>query len=265
ARVRDVALGAYAHQDVPFEKLVEELEPKRNLGQNPLFQVLFALYYAPAAIRELGPGLRVEFDGVAIEQAKFDLTISLTVEKEGLTNSLEYNTDLFDVTTIRRLAGHLETLLAGAVADPERRLSELVLMGVAERGQLLVEWNDTRIEYERATPVHELIETRVAASPDAIAVVDGGAWVSYAELNRRANRLAHSLRARGAEPEVPVGIFMERSVELVVALLGALKSGAAFVPLDPSYPDERLQFMATDTEISLAVTEDRLSDRLTGN
>ncbi|MCP4662996.1 MAG: AMP-binding protein, partial [bacterium] len=261
-RVRDVALDAYAHQDLPFEKLVEELEPKRNLGQNPLFQVLFALYYAPAAIRELGPGLRVELEGVAGDQAKFDLTLSLTVAEERLTNGLEYNTDLFDLTTIRRLAGHLEILLAGAVADPERRLSELPLVPAAERHQLLCEWNDSRTADPGDLLLHALFAGQAAATPEAVAVAAGDEQLSYRELEARANRLAQELEARGVGPEVRVGISMERSPAMVVGLLAILKAGGAYLPLDPTHPEERLAAMLEDSRAPVLLSEEALAGRL---
>ncbi|MCP4654861.1 MAG: amino acid adenylation domain-containing protein, partial [bacterium] len=241
---------------------VEELEPKRNLGQNPLFQVLFALYYAPAAIRELGPGLRVELGGVAGEQAKFDLTLSMTVEKEGLPTGLEYNTDLFDVTTIRRLAGHLETLLAGAVADPERGLSELPLVPAAERHQLLCEWNDSRTADPGDLLLHALFARQAAATPEAVAVAGGDEQLSYRELEARANRLAQELEARGVGPEVRVGISMERSPAMVVGLLAILKAGGAYLPLDPTHPEQRLASMLADSRAPVLLSEEALAGRL---
>ncbi|MCP4658779.1 MAG: amino acid adenylation domain-containing protein, partial [bacterium] len=280
ARARDVALGAYAHQDVPFEKLVEELEPERNLGQNPMFQVFFALYYAPAAIRELGPGLRVGLEGAAVEQAKFDLTLSLSVVEEGLANGLEYNTDLFDITTIHRLAGHLETLLAGAVADPERGLSELPLLSAAEMQQAMREWTDPAALWPPWVlpegTLGELFAAQAKRRPEAVAVIAGGSpgggqmWgsglrqrvLSYRELNARANQVAHSLRALGVRPEIPVGIAAERGIELVVGLWGILKAGGVYLPLDPGLPEERLGFMLRDAGARVVLVQESLAGAL---
>ncbi|MCP4655333.1 MAG: amino acid adenylation domain-containing protein, partial [bacterium] len=267
ARVRDVALGAYAHQDLPFEKLVEELEPERRLSHNPLVQVFLALHDAPAVIRELAPGLAVELDAVRTGQAKFDLTLALEQAVGELRGELEYSTDLFDATTIRRMAAHLESLLRGVVTDPEQRLRQLPLLPPAERWQLVGEWNDHRATAAEDLLLHELFAVRAAVVPDAVALVAAERRLSYHELNRRANRLAHSLRVRGVArnleaPEALIGICMEPSPELVVGLLAILKAGGAFVPLDPSYPEERLAFMIRDTELSVLVTEERLRAQL---
>ncbi|MCP4661861.1 MAG: AMP-binding protein, partial [bacterium] len=218
ARVRDVALGAYAHQDLPFEKLVEELEPERNLSHNPLMQVLFVLQNAPVAPEarsnttiaspELAPGLRVELGGVASDQAKFDLTLALQEDEAGLIGEVEYNTDLFDATTIRRLVGHYRTLLEDVAADPERRVAELRWLSPPEEQQLLREWSGAA--YPREAAVHELFTARTAKSPEAVALILGVAdeHLSYRELDRRANRLAHLLRGCGVGPEVCVGLCL---------------------------------------------------------
>ncbi|MCP4660764.1 MAG: non-ribosomal peptide synthetase, partial [bacterium] len=187
-RSRETALGAYVHQDLPFEKLVEELEPNRDLGQNPLVQVLFALQNAPVTIPDLAPGLRVEIGGVATGVAKFDLILALMEDPEGIGGAVEYNTELFDATTIRRLVGHLEGLLEGAVADPEKRLSELPWLRPAEQRQLLVEWNDTAGDYPGELSIARLFELRAERVPEAVAAVFGDESLSYGELNRRANR-----------------------------------------------------------------------------
>ncbi|MCP4663182.1 MAG: amino acid adenylation domain-containing protein [bacterium] len=272
ARVRDVALRAYAHQDLPFERLVEELEPERSLARNPLVQVLFVLQTTPMTTRELGPGLDLELAYVDTGTAKLDLSLVLE-DESALRGEVEYSTDLFDATTIRRMVGHLQNLLAAVAAYPERRISELPLLPAAERRQLLVEWNDgggvvgRDARYPVALAVHELFEAQVEATPEAVAVVRAGERLSYGELNRRANRLAHTLRALGAgrnagAPEVLVGLCLEPSGDLIVALVGILKSGAAFVPLDPSFPADRLAFMIEDTGISMLVTRERLRNAL---
>ena len=198
ARVRETALEAYAHQDVPFEKLVEELHPQRDLSRSPLFQVLFALQGAPPSEAKL-PGLTMRrFQAHGDVPAKFELSLELDDAASGLNGSFEYNTDLFDAATIARMAGHLRTLLEGVVANPDQRISELPLLTGAERQQLLVEWNDTRVQYPEAACIHQLFEAQVKRTPDAVALVNRGQRLSYAELNRRANRLAHRLRALGS-------------------------------------------------------------------
>ncbi|MCP4654400.1 MAG: amino acid adenylation domain-containing protein, partial [bacterium] len=250
-RVRQVTLGAFAHQDLPFEHLVEELQPHRDLSRQPLFQVMFVLQNTPGPGLRL-PGLQVSELAVHNGTAKFDLTFSLNEDPSGLTGSVEYSTDLYDRTTVVRLWGCLRSLLAGIAADPDGRLSELPLQSQAEERQLLLEWNDNASPYPRDAAIHELFEEQAARTPEAVAVVFGGsgapdAQVSYRELNRRANRLAHSLRACGVGAEVCVGLCVDRSMEMVVGILGILKAGGAYVPLDPSYPSERLRFMLDDT------------------
>ncbi len=235
ARVRESALEAYAHQDVPFEKLVEELKPQRDLSRSPLIQVMFALQNAPGGELAL-PGLEVTAQALDTATAKFDLTLSLTERPEGLRGVLEYATDLFDAATIERMAGHFTTLLEGIVAQPETPIGELPLLTPAERHQLLVQWNDTAVDYPRDQCIHQLFEEQVARTPDAVAVVFEDRQLTYAELNARANQLAHYLRTLGVGPDVLVGLCLERSLELVVGLLGILKAGGAYLPLDPSYP-----------------------------
>jgi amino acid adenylation domain-containing protein len=256
-RVREVALGAYAHQDLPFERLVEELQPARDLSRNPLFQVTFQLLNTPSAPRPTAdpdvPPLDVQ-RGTSI----FDVAFTLWEGPQGLTGGLEYDTDLFDAGTIERMAGHIETLLAGAVADPNQRLSELPLLTDRERHQLLVTWNATAVDHPDDRCVHELFEAQAAATPGAVSVLGDGLEVSYAELNGRANQLARRLRRLGVEPGVLVGICLERSVEMVVALLGVLKSGGAYVPLDPYYPTRRLATMLEDSQAPVLLTQRRL-------
>jgi amino acid adenylation domain-containing protein len=260
-RVRDRALQAFEHQDLPFEKLVEELHPDRNLSLSPLFQTMFVLQNAPLGALEL-PGLKLEPLEVQRAIAKFDLTLELIETAEGLQGTFEYNAQLFDETTIARMAAHWRRVLAEMVAQPDRRLAELALLTQAERRQQLVEWNATAAPIDDARPVHVRFAEQAARTPDAAAVIVGEERLSYAELNRRANQLAHHLRGLGVGPETRVGIFMERSFELTIGLLGALKAGAAYIPLDPSYPAERLQFMLSDAQAPLVITHARLVDRL---
>ncbi|MEH2411053.1 amino acid adenylation domain-containing protein [Nostoc sp.] len=259
-RVRELALGAYAHQDLPFEQLVEELQPPRDLSHTPLFQVMFVLQNAPMSALEL-PGLI--FSPLASESstAKFDLTLDMTETVQGLVGTLEYNTDLFESSTICRMVGHLQMLLSGIVANPQQRLSQLSLLTQAEK-TLLVEWNDTSVEYPQHQCIHQLFETQVERSPDAIAVVFEDQQLTYQELNQRANQLAHYLRSLGVRPEVLVGICVERSLEMVIGLLGILKAGGAYVPLDPSYPAERLAFMLENSQPKVLLTQQHLVESL---
>jgi len=257
ARVRERALEAYAHQDLPFEKLVEELAPRRDASRNPLFQVMFVLQNTPQERWQL-PGVQVEPLAIDTHSAKFDLTMELTEAEGRLLGVLEYATDLFDAATAERMLGHFRVLLESIVADAGQRVAQLELLEAAERRRLLVEWNDTARPYPREATIQALFEAQVERSPGAIAVSCAGQELTYGELNARANRLAHELRARGVGPDVLVGLCLERSLELVVALLGVLKAGGAYVPLDPSYPAERLAFMLEDTRAPVLITQERL-------
>src|SRR5919112_1141017 len=264
SRVREVALGAYDHQDLPFEKLVEELQPERDLSRVPLSQVFFALQNVPQEALEL-PNLVLEQQKVESGTVKYDLSFFLSEAVEGLKGRLVYNADLFEYVTIERMLGHLKTLLKGIVEDPDQRLSELPLLSEAERHQLLFEWNDTRAEYPEDRCVHELFEERARRTPDAVAVMFEERQLTYRELDRRANQLAHYLRALGVGPDVLVGICVERSLEMAVGLLGILKTGGAYVPLDPAYPEERLSFMLEDAKAPVLLTLERLVEGLPYN
>ena len=256
-RVREVCLGAYGHQDLPFDRLVEELHVQRDLSRNPLFQVMVVLHNASLRTVEL-PGLTLSFVEGDSETAHFDLTLQIVDTEQGLTAALVYNTDLFEVGTIARMLGNFQTLLEAVVADPEQRLSDLPLLTEAERQQLLVEWNDTKTDCPQDLCIHQLFEAQVERTPDAIAVVFEAEQLTYGELNRRANQLAHHLRALGVGPEVLVALCLERSLEMVIGLLGILKAGGAFVPLDPAYPKERLAFMLKDAQVPVLLTQERL-------
>ena len=261
SRVREVALGAYDHQDLPFEKLVEELQPERDLSRVPLSQVFFALQNMPQEALEL-PDLALEQQKVESGTVKFDLSFFLSEVEQGLRGRLVYNADLFDDDTIERMLGHLQTLLKGIVEDPDRHLSELPLLGEAERLQLLFEWNDTATGHPRDRCVHERFGEQAERTPDAIAAVCGDEQLTYQELNLRANQLAHHLRTLGVGPDVLVGICVERSLEMVVGLLGILKAGGAYVPLDPSYPAARLKFILGDARTPVLLTQERLVEGL---
>jgi amino acid adenylation domain-containing protein len=254
AQVRERTLGAHEHQDLPFEKLVEELGIERSLSHTPLVQAVFALQSGSADGLRLA-GLETETLEVEQETAKFDLTLSLQAREHGLEGRIAYGTDLFDAATIARLVAHYRTLLEGIAADPGRRLSELSLLGAGERRQLLVDWYAAGAPLPVDRCVHEIFQAQAGRTPAAVAVVHGGEQITYADLDRRANRLAHALRARGVGPEARVGLLLERGPELVVALLATLKAGGAYVPLDPAYPSERLRFMAADAGVELILTQ----------
>ncbi len=264
ARVKEVTLGAYTHQDVPFEKLVEELQPERSLSRTPLFQVVFALHNMPGQASELS-GLKLSGLPLDIGKSQFDLSLFAFEGAEGLSCVLEYSTDLFDAATATRMLGHFARLLEAIVADPEQRLSKLPLLSEAERHQLLVEWNDTATVYPKDKTIHQLFEAQVEERPDAVAVVFEDHQLTYRELNRRANQLAHYLQRSGVRPEVRVGIMMERSVEMVVGLLGILKAGGAYVPLDAAYPKERLAFVLEDADLPVLLTQAHLHTELPGH
>jgi amino acid adenylation domain-containing protein len=255
--VRETALGAFAHQDVPFERLVEELQPERDLSRTPLFQAMFVLQNAPAPRLDL-PGLSLAVSEVDNGTAKFELTLSLEETGDGLLGWIEYNSDLFDIPTVERFAASFGRLLEAAVADPDRPLAGLPLLGEAGRLQLLAEWNDTRAEIPGEALVHRLVETQAERAPDAVAVSGGGLDLTYGELRRRALRLAGALRAAGVGPDVPVGIFAERSCETVVGLLAVLEAGGAYLPLDPLYPVERLASMLEDSRTAVVLAQERL-------
>ncbi len=261
AAVRGVALDAYAHQELPFERLVEELQPERNLSTSPLFQVLFVLQNAPQPAIEI-PDLRLETMPFEGETAKFDLGLALAEAGDRIEGVLEYNRDLFDAVTAERLAGHFRDLAAAVVDDPGRRISQLPWLTPGQRHQLLVEWNDSAVDEGPGHCVHELFAAQAARRPEATALTFEREHLSYGELDRRTNQLAHHLRALGVGPEMRVGLCAERSVELVVGMLGILKAGGAYVPLDPEYPLPRLQFMAETAGVALVLTREKWLEAL---
>ncbi|HEU4561131.1 MAG TPA: amino acid adenylation domain-containing protein, partial [Longimicrobium sp.] len=256
-RVREATLGAYDHQEVPFEKLVAELQPARSLGHSPLFQVMFSLDHASGADSVLA-GLEMKPVGAERETAKFDLSLGLVEGPRGGWASLSYSTDLFERGTILRMLGHLERVLEQVAEDPDRRLSGLDLLRTEERARLLEEWNRTEAEYPADRCIHHLFEAQVERTPGAVAVSHEEERLTYAQLNERANRLAHHLRGRGVGPEVRVGVCLERSLELVVSVFAVLKAGGVYVPLDPSYPATRLQRMLADSGAEVLLTQTRL-------
>ena len=274
-QVRQTVTGAIAHQDYPFPLLVERLRPNRDPSRSPLFQVWFVLQMPyQAGVRDGLSGLneganRGEADGLKLEpydmaqqEGQFDLALEMVAEPEWLTGVFKYDAHLFDAATIERMAGHFQSVLEAVIAQPEERVSNLPLLRAGERYQLLEAWNDTRVEYDLNISLHQLIEAQVDRTPDAAAVLFEAEQLSYGELNRRANQLAHHLRSLGVGPETLVGIFMERSLEMVIGLLAVLKAGGAYVPLDPAYPEERLAFMMADAQAPVLLTQARLKARL---
>ncbi|MEH2290131.1 amino acid adenylation domain-containing protein [Nostoc sp.] len=253
-RVRKVALAAYAHQDLPFEQLVEELQLQRSLSHTPLFQVMFVLQNSPMPALELS-GLILNLLDIDNGTAKFDLTLEITEKAQKIFANLEFNTDLFKESTIKRMAGHFQTLLEEITVNPKLQLSKLSLLTEPEKHQLLLEWNNTKVEYPQVQCIHQLFEAQVECTPDAVAVVFEDQQLTYWELNTRANQLANYLRSLGVKPEVLVGICVERSLNMVIGLLGILKAGGAYVPLDPSYPKERLAFILEDTQAPVLLTQ----------
>jgi amino acid adenylation domain-containing protein len=253
----ETVLAAQEHQDLPFERLVDELQPERSLAYAPVVQAMLGFQGSPLAALRL-PALLVTPLEVDSGTAKLDLTLLIEDDGEVLRGACSYATELFDRATVTRLLRHFETLLAGAVMAPERRLSELLLVSEPELQQLLREWNDTRHAWRQEACLHELIEHQARLSPGAVAVVCGGEALGYAELDARADLWAGVLRRSGVGPETLVGVCLERSLEMVVSLLAVLKAGGAYVPLDPSYPQERLAYMLADSRVPVLLTQERL-------
>ncbi|MEH2040987.1 amino acid adenylation domain-containing protein [Nostoc sp.] len=260
-RVRQRILQAYAHADLPFDELVKALQPQRDLSYTPLFQVLFVLQNAPISEVEL-TALTISSLPTQSAVAKFDLTLSLQNTATGLVGMWQYNADLFDAATIERMSRHFQTLLEGIVANPQERISQLPLLTELEQQQLLVDWNDTQSDYSQDKCIHQLFEEQVKRTPDAVAVVYENQQLTYHQLNCRANQLAHYLKSLGVGADVLVGLCVERSLEMVVGLLGILKAGGAYVPLDPEYPQDRLSFMLEDTQLSILLIQQHLIERL---
>ncbi|HEU0300184.1 MAG TPA: condensation domain-containing protein, partial [Longimicrobium sp.] len=257
-RVKERALGAQHHQDIPFEQVVELLQPVRSLSHSPVFQVMFAWQNATGGALEL-PGLAVsEVDAPEHETAKFDLSLWLYEADGRIAGGLTYATSLFERATMERYAGYLQRVLEAMVAHEGRRVDGIELLAAAERAQVVEEWNATEAAYPADTCIHELFEAQVERTPDAVAVVFEEQELTYRELNERANRLAHFLVGRGVGPDVRVGVCLERTHEMVVSLLGVLKAGGAYVPLDPGYPAERLAFTLADSGVAVLLTQEKL-------
>ncbi|HKG94775.1 MAG TPA: amino acid adenylation domain-containing protein [Gemmatimonadaceae bacterium] len=261
-RVRESALGAYANQDVPFERLVDALQPTRDLSRSPLFQVLFILQNVPSAPLQLS-GLEMSTMEVDAGAAKFDITLSVVADDHGFVGHVEYNTDLFDAATVDRLMGHYRTLLEAVVADSDRKLSQLPILTEGERKEILVEWNDTARAIRGGDKrIDQLVAEQAARTPDATALAFESRTMTYRELDERSNQLARHLQRMGVGPDVLVGVYVERSIEMMVGLLGVLKAGGAYVPLDPTYPRDRVAYMIEDSRAAVLLTQQRLARRL---
>ncbi|MFF0087445.1 amino acid adenylation domain-containing protein [Streptomyces canus] len=263
-RAHEVNLGAQSHQDLPFDKIVEIVQPERDRSGTPLIQVMFV--YRPKPMGDTGlvgglPGLEKALN-IDNGTSKFDLTFSLQSDPKGYRLAIEYSSDLFDEETVVRMADHFESLITAAVAAPDTPIEALPLLTADERRALVVDWNDTTTAYPQDRCLHELFEEHADGQPDAIAVSSAKGSLTYAELDRRANQLAHHLRALGAGPDTPVAISMEKSLDLVVGLLAIVKAGSAYLPLDPAYPADRLGFMLTDSAAPILLTQEHLRDAL---
>ncbi|HEU4558643.1 MAG TPA: condensation domain-containing protein, partial [Longimicrobium sp.] len=262
-QVREAMLGAYEHQEVPFEKLVAELQPERSLSHSPLFQVMFTLQNAEGGGDAL-PGLRVGGAGVAREIAKYDLSLTLSTTAQGLLGGLNYSTDLFERGTIERMLGHLARVLEQVAADADVSLSRLELLDGAERSMVVEEWNRTERPYPRNVCVHELFDAQVRERPGAMAMIWGDVELTYRDLDARANQLANHLVRLGVGPDARVGVLLERSAELIVSILAVLKAGGAYVPLDPGYPPERLRLMLADSSVRVLLSRGGLAEVVEG-
>src|SRR5215213_8237694 len=262
ARERETALGAYAHQDLPFGKLVQELRPTQDPSLNPVAQAAFIYLDFPELKTMESMGLEVTPLVIDNGASRFDLTLALTETDDGFNGSFEYISELYERPRMERMAKHLETLLEHVVADPDRRIRELPLLTRRERRQLLYDFNDTRRDPQPAGTIHRLFEAQAARTPDAPALESGGASLSYRELNRRADRLARRLRALGVGPEVRVGLVLERSAEQIIGLLGVLKAGGAYVPVESSAPRERVRYVLADAGVRVVVTQGGLAEGL---
>lgn len=264
-QARNVVLEAYANQDVPFEQVVDGLEIERSLSYNPLFQVMFALQNAPLNALEL-PDLKAQYLAVENQRIKFDLSLVLeeieTEQGSYLEGFWEYDSDLFTAERITRMVGHFQTLLKGIVANPQQTIGELPLLTDPEKQQILVEWNQTQVPYRDHQCIHQLFEEQVAKNPDAVAVIYEQESLTYQQLNQKANQLAHYLQSLGIKTEELVGVCIERSPLIIIGILGILKAGAAYLPLDPSHPPNRLIYMVEDSGVSVVLTQEKLANTL---
>ena len=261
AQVRQTSLDAFSHKNIPFETLVKELKPERYMSSNPLFQVMFVYHKAPS-LPAFGPDLGVERVPFHPSSAKFDLTLHISEEQGQLSATFEYAKDLFEHNTIERMQGHLKTLLEGIVANPEATIADLPLLTPPERHQILTEWNSVTAPIDGSTLVHQMFEQHVSKTPDNTAVVFQGQQLTYKQLNEKSNSVASYLLEKGAGTNTLVGLYTERSLELIVGILGILKAGCAYLPLDPEYPAERTDFMVQDAGVPVILTQGHLTSHL---
>ena len=262
-RVKETTLEAYANQDVPFEQLVEVLMPQRDLTRSPLFQVLFVLQNVPWRALELGAAKMLPFE-IDSGAAQFEMSLMLVETSSGMEGSVSYNTDLFDAATISRMIDHYLMLLSGIVENPKQPVAWLPLLTAEEKELVVEKWNRTESQYPLDKCLHEMFEEQVARTPMAVAVVDDSRRVTYDELNRRANQIAHYLRKLGVGADVVIGLSMERSIEMVMGVLGILKAGGAYLPLDPEYPADRLAYMMRDAQLNFVLTQESLQNTFAG-
>ncbi|MGD1913646.1 MAG: amino acid adenylation domain-containing protein [Rivularia sp. (in: cyanobacteria)] len=260
-RVREVTLDAYAHQDLPFEMLVEELQPERDLSRNPLYEVMFVLQNTPNSVHEVsGLTLRtLEFDSGT---SQLDIFLSMSESEDGLTGCLEYNTDIFDSATITQFINNFQTLLENIVVNPQQRLSELSLLNSSEREKLLFKFNQTRADYPQDATLHQLFEEQVKQTPDSLALISESEKLTYRQLNHRVNQFVYYLQKQGVTKRTLVALCLERDLDMVVGILAILKAGGAYIPLDPSYPVERLNYMLSDSQASLLITKHEILEKI---
>ena len=257
--MRTTALNAFEHQEVPFERLVEELQVPRDQSRTPIFQHLFVLQNTPASTAKMGE-VRVSDFEVDPGIARYDVTLNLAESAQGLSGWIEYSTELYDEGTARRMVTHLETLLRGIIANPGKRIAQLPILPESEYRQIVLEWNQTQTPFPHQL-IHQLIECQVERTPLRTAVVFQDEQLTYRELNSRADEWAEILRAHGVKADTRVGLCVERSIDMIVALLAILKSGGAYVPLDPHYPQDRLNFMLEDSGALLLLTQEKFRSR----
>ncbi|AFZ01580.1 non-ribosomal peptide synthetase [Calothrix sp. PCC 6303] len=260
-QVRDMTLAAYAHQDLPFEKLVEELQPERDLSRNPLFQVWFALHNLPIPTLQLGDLTLTPIE-VETGTAQFDLSLDIYIGEQGLTGAIEYSSELFEAATIARMVEHFQTLLNGIVVNSQTKLSEVPLLTATEKQQLLIEWNQTQTAIVESQSLHEVFTQQVEKTPDAIAIIVGGESLTYQQLNHKANQLANYLQKLGVSSGTLVGISLEKSLEMIIGIFGILKAGGAYIPIDPTYPVERVALILKDAQLPILLTQQSLVDQL---
>ncbi|NJN13548.1 MAG: amino acid adenylation domain-containing protein, partial [Richelia sp. RM1_1_1] len=260
-RVREVTLDAYAHQDLPFEMLVEELQPERDLSRNPFYEVMFVLQNTPTSVHEVsGLNLRtLEFDSGT---AQLYIFLSMVESEDGLTGSLEYNTDIFDSTTISQFINNFQTLLENIVENPQQRLSELSLLNSSEREKLLFKFNQTHADYPQDATLHQLFEEQVEQTPDSLALISESEKLTYRQLNHRVNQFVYYLQKQGVTTCSLVALCLERDLDMVVGILAILKAGGTYIPLDPSYPESRLNFMLADSQASLLITKQEILEKI---